>query len=178
MLQTKKMGFKSQVTKRWEVKRRGGSSQGGACDGISSLIGGEWVLDGRIRTLDPWGSSWKQRQKKWQVNQVWSSIIILCAICSRVAPSFLNMRILFFSCSFFIFNWGIVAVQCLAGFCCTTMEISYKYTFMCTSLPLLLSWSSPEYQVELPVLHSHLPLATYFTDGQLTHEKMLNITHY
>lgn len=45
----------------------------------------------------------------------------------------------FFSCSFLIFNWGIVAVQCLAGFCCTTMEISYKYTFMCTSLPLLLS---------------------------------------
>ena len=34
---------------------------------------------------------------------------------------------------------------------------------------------SPEYQIELPVLHTHLPLATYFTDGQLTHEKMFNI---
>lgn len=50
---TKKMGFKSQVTKRGEIRRRGGSSQGRAYDGKPSLTGGEWVLDGRIRTVDP-----------------------------------------------------------------------------------------------------------------------------
>lgn len=56
----KENGFPSQVTKRREVKRRGGSrgkekrsSHGGARNGASSVIGGEGVLDGRIGTLDP-----------------------------------------------------------------------------------------------------------------------------
>ena len=48
----------------------------------------------------------------------------------------------FFSCSFFIFNWGIVALPCLAGFCCTT-RISYKYAYICILPCLSLSLEPP-----------------------------------
>ena len=43
----------------------------------------------------------------------------------------------FFFFFFLIFNWRIIALQCCAGFCLTTMWISHKYTYIPFLLNLL-----------------------------------------
>ena len=69
-----------------------------------------------------------------------------------------------------IFNWNIIALQCVS-FCCTMKWISYKYTY----IPSLLSFTAPhplpvppfrvitEHWAGLPVFYSRLPLAFCFT---------------
>ena len=64
----------------------------------------------------------------------------------------------------------MTALQCPAGFCCTSTAISPRCTYVPsllnlppTSHPIPPLWGVTEHQVELPALHSNFPLAIYFT---------------
>ena len=90
---------------------------------------------------------------------------------SKPWPWICQLHSFLFACFFlFIFNCRIIALQCCIGFCHTAAWISHT----CTHVPSLLrlpSISHPippfevvtEHQAELPLLHSNIPLASYFT---------------
>ena len=68
------------------------------------------------------------------------------------------------------FNWRKITLQCYAGFCHITMQISHNYTYIFSFLSLPSpSYPIPhlkviiEHEAGLPVLHSNFPLAIYFT---------------
>ena len=49
-------------------------------------------------------------------------------------------------CGFFFFNWRIIALYYCVGFCCTSMWISSKYTYITSLLspPGSCPWDSPD----------------------------------
>ena len=83
---------------------------------------------------------------------------------------------------FFFLNWRIIALQNFADFCQTSTWISHRYTY----IPSLLnrppiSLLIPPLQVdteplfEFPETHSKLPLAIYFTYGNVSFHITLSI---
>ena len=72
---------------------------------------------------------------------------------------------------FLSFNWRKIALQCCAGFCCTTMQISHNYTCISSlgSLPpppLPALRAITEGKVGLPESQSNFSPAVYFTHGR------------
>ena len=71
------------------------------------------------------------------------------------------------------FNCRIIALQCCVCFCCTTVWIIYKYTYVSPSwsslsiLPFPCILTITEHQTTLSELYNSFPLATYFTHGNV-----------
>ena len=87
----------------------------------------------------------------------------------RIFPMQSSFWFLHFIWLFFVFNWRIIALQCV-GFCYTIMCISYKYIhspslWSLPSHPIWLLTFIAEHWAELPVWHSSFPLATCSTPG-------------
>ena len=84
--------------------------------------------------------------------------------------------------SFYIFNWKIIALQCYAGFCCTTTWISCIYTYNPSflNLPLTpphptpldchraLGWAPCAIQQLLSILHMVMYMFQCFLTAQLS----------
>lgn len=78
----------------------------------------------------------------------------------------------FFVC-LFVFNWGVVVLQCCVSFCWSTKRISDLYTNIPSSwaslphphFPSQPSRSSQSTGAELPILSSRFPLAICLTNG-------------
>jgi len=67
----------------------------------------------------------------------------------------------------FIFNWRTMALQCCVGFYHTSTWISYRCTYVpstlnlpSTSHPIPLFWVVTEHQIEPPVLYGNFPLVS------------------
>ena len=93
---------------------------------------------------------------------------LLCAYITGVFPSSKN-----------VFNWRIIASQYCAGFCHTTLWISYKYTHILSVWSLLLARSHPSRSSQGTELSSlcfiqQLPASSLFIHGSV-HVSMLRL---
>ena len=93
-----------------------------------------------------------------------------------------NTLLVNFFCLFvclFVFKWRKIALQCLDGFCHTTMWHRHNYTHIPSlwSLPSDTSFHpsrKPQCQTRLPVLYSNFPPAIYFTHDGVYISKLLS----
>ena len=82
-------------------------------------------------------------------------------ICDFISKDTKTLQNLWANHSSFFFNWREIALQCFDGFCCTTTQISYNYTYIPSLLSLLtLPASHPSRSSQSARLGSFFYIAT------------------